>query len=262
MKRAENAADFGLLASKLRKMKLSAMADKLDEQCANPNIDLVPASSRIEELVNAEWDIRYNKKLSRYFSAARLRYPDASLDDSLYDPERKIDADVITALSTCDWVAEGRNILVTGYAGTGKTYIVNALCVSAIRKFMTVRYGKAMDLIYEIQKADLENRHEQMVKETKKIDVLVIDDFGLMELSADKTRGLFEIIDAREGVKSTVVIAQLPVSSWYSLFGDNTYADAIMDRLVHRAYRIELNGKNMRNPQLNKTKQGKRGQGD
>lgn len=244
--------DSSLLVEELRRMKLSAMADELERQGNDPNIDLIPADRRISQLIEAEWSLRYNKKLNRFMKSARLRYPDAAIDESIHDPERMLDADAVIALSKCEWVPEGRNILITGCAGTGKTYLACALCASALRKFMTVRYVKALDLIYEIQKADLENRHEDKMGEIFKLDILVIDDFGLMDLSADKCRALFEVIDSREGRKSTVVISQLPVSAWYSLFSDNTYADSCMDRLVHKAHRLEFSGKNMRNPNLNR----------
>ena len=254
---AKNAADWAALVEELRQMRLSAMADELERQCGDPNVDLIQADKRIAALIEAEWGLRYNKKLNRFLKNAHLRYPDATIDESIYDPERMLDADTVIALSACEWVPEGRNVLITGCAGTGKTHIACAICGSVLRKFMTVRYVKALDLIYEIQKADLENRHQENMAEIAKLDILVIDDFGLMDLSADKCRALFEVIDSREGRKSTMVISQLPVKAWYALFSDRTYADSCMDRLVHKAYRLELMGKNMRNPGLNKKEQPK-----
>ncbi len=190
------------------------------------------------------------KKFKRYLKKAQLRYPDADFDDTIYDADRSLDTESIERLIDCQWIDEGRNLLITGNAGTGKTYLTNALCICALKQFKTVRYAKSNTIIYELEKADLENKHLEYVSYLSKTDLLVLDDFGLMDLDPDKCRNLFEIIDAREARKSTVVISQLPVKSWYALFKDNTYADSCMDRLVHKAYRLEFHGKNMRNPSL------------
>ena len=182
--------------------------------------------------------------------SANLRYPDAVFDDTIYDPERSLDTITIEGLSDCNWISEGRNLLISGNAGTGKSYLACALSVCALRKFMSVRYAKTSSLIYELEKADLNHEHNEYLNRLSKIDLIVLDDFGLMELDPDKCRNLFELIDSREGRKSTIVISQLPISSWYDLFKDNTYADSCMDRLFHKAFRLEFHGKNMRNPSV------------
>ena len=139
-------------------------------------------------------------------------------------------------------------IVIACSTGAGKTYMANALCIAALRKFNTVRYIKSSAVIHELEKAEIDKNYEEILNKYSSYDVLALDDFGLMELDIDKCRNLFELIDSREGRRPTIVISQLPVSSWYELFKDNTYADASMDRLVHKAYRVEMNGKNMRNP--------------
>lgn len=241
-----------VLCEKLRKMKLSGMADELEKQSADPNTDLKSFQQRIEELVNAEWNLRYQKKLSRFVKKAHLRYPEAGFDETIYDADRMLDTETIEALEDCHWIEEGRNLLITGATGSGKTYLANALCVNALQQFKTVRYCKTGTLIYELEKAHLENRSLEFVAELAKLDLLVLDDFGLMDLDPDKCRHLFEVIDAREGRKSIIVVSQLPISSWYQLFQDNTYADSCLDRLVARAYRLDFKGRNMRNPDLNR----------
>ena len=143
---------------------------------------------------------------------------------------------------------EKSNILLLGPTGSGKTYFSNALALSALRKFKSVRYLKASTLIHELEAAEAQGEYLKYLNATASLDLLIIDDFGLMELDIDKCRNLFEVIDAREIKASTVMISQFPIASWYEMFQNNTYADACMDRLIHKAYRLEVNGKNMRNP--------------
>ena len=194
--------------------------------------------------------MRNNKKFSRYLKKAQLRYPDASLDDTIYEPDRLLDIGTIQSLLDCNWINEGRNVLITGKTGAGKSYYANVIAISALRKFKTVRYYKTRDMIYDLEKARLEGRITESINELYKIDLLILDDFGFMDLDPDNCRYLFEVIDAREGRKSIIVISQLPIESWYSIFKDSTYAEACLDRMVCDAYRLEFNGRNMRNPNL------------
>lgn len=240
--------DYAALCNKLKTMRLSAMAETLEAQLADPNSNLRSFDDRIFEVINAEWDVRYSKKYNRFLKKATLKYPAADIDASIYDADRFLDTSVIEQLATCKWIEEHRNLLITGSTGSGKTYISNALCVSALRQFKTVRYIKASTLIYELEQASVKGEYLDYTKKLAALDLLVIDDFGLMELDIDKCRNLFEVIDSRDCFHATLIISQLPVRSWYDLFKDNTYADACMDRIIHNAYRLEFNGRNMRNP--------------
>ena len=232
----------------LRKMHMSSMAEEYMEQMADTNAELMPFEERFNKIVEAEWDARYNKKFQKFLKKATLRYPEASLDDSIYDVERELDTNTKEALLDCRWIENGRNLIITGKSGGGKSYFSNVLAVNALRQFKTVKYTKSRNLIYALEKAHLENNYIEYLNAIAKNDLIIMDDFGLMELDFEKCRYLFELIDAREGRKSIIVVSQLPVNSWYSLFKDNTYADACLDRLVFKAYRFEFNGKNMRNP--------------
>jgi DNA replication protein DnaC len=239
-----------LLLTRLKDMRLSGMAEALRKQFENPNSDLRPADERISEVIEAEWLLRYNKKFDRYLKGAALRYPAADLDETLYDPERELDIEVIEQLASCSWIDEKRNLLITGPTSGGKSYLSNALCISAIRKFKSVRYVKASTLMGELERARLDSAYLEYLKKIAKLDLLAIDDFGLMELDLDKCRDLFEVIDTRDGRKSTLIISQLPVSKWFDMFADSTYADACLSRMTDRrhAYRLEMNGKSMRVP--------------
>lgn len=234
----------------LREMKMSGMAEAFERQVLDPNADLSSFMERITELVNTEWQIRYDKKPNRLLRQAKLRYPQADLDDSIYEADRKLDHASIEKLAACHWIDEGRNLLITGMTSSGKTYLSNALCVSALRKLKTVRYIKASHLMLELEQARMKDTYMDQLALLSKVDLLAIDDFGLMELDLDKCRDLFEVIDGRDGRRSTIIISQFPVKLWSDMFKDVTYADACLSRITDRrhSYRIEMNGRSMREP--------------
>lgn len=238
------------VSTRLREMKMSGMAEAFERQVLDPNADLSSFMERITELVNTEWQIRYDKKPNRLLRQAKLRYPQADLDDSIYEADRKLDHASIEKLAACHWIDEGRNLLITGMTSSGKTYLSNALCVSALRKLKTVRYIKASHLMLELEQARMKDIYMDQLALLSKVDLLAIDDFGLMELDLDKCRDLFEVIDGRDGRRSTIIISQFPVKLWSDMFKDVTYADACLSRITDRrhSYRIEMNGRSMREP--------------
>lgn len=231
---------------KLKQMKMSGMADEYIKQSKDPNQELRSFDERFTEIVEYEYSLRYNKKYERFLKRATLKYPAADFDKSIYDPDRLLDTEMIEKLSTCDWITEGKNLIITGATGAGKSYIASALCVSALHQFKTVKYIRANTLMNELEQARIKSTFLDYINAMAKYDLLVIDDFGLMELDLDKCRDLFEVIETREARKSMIIVSQLPVKSWYQLFADNTYADACLDRIVHKAFRLEFNGRNMR----------------
>lgn len=239
-----------VISTRLREMKMSGMAEAFERQILDPNADLSSFMERISDLVNTEWQIRYDKKLNRLLRQAKLRYPQADLDESIYEADRKLDHTSIEKLAACKWIDEGRNLIITGMTSSGKTYLSNALCVSALRKLKTVRYIKASHLMLELEQARIKDTYMDQLTSLSKVDLLAIDDFGLMELDIDKCRDLFEVIDGRDGRRSTIIISQFPVKSWFDMFKDGTYADACLSRITDRrhSYRIEMNGRSMREP--------------
>ena len=231
---------------KLKQMKMSGMADEYMKQSKDPNQELRSFDERFTEIVEFEHSLRYYKKYERFLKRATLKYPAADFDKSIYDPDRLLDTDTIERLATCDWIAEGKNLIITGATGAGKSYIASALCVSALHQFKTVKYIRANTLMNELEQARIKSTFLDYINTMAKFDLLVIDDFGLMELDLDKCRDLFEVIETRESRRSMIIVSQLPVKSWYQLFADNTYADACLDRIVHKAFRLEFKGRNMR----------------
>ena len=235
------------LCNKLKSMRFSGMAEELEAVLADPNSELLSFRERITKIIDAEWDLRYNKKLNRFIKKATLKYPGADFDDSIYDPERMLDIRVIEELSKCEWIDHGKNLIITGKTSSGKSYLANALCISALRQFKTVKYIKASQLINELSKAEKLDNYQEVLNQYAAYDLLAVDDFGLMNLDINKCRNLFEVFDSRDPHKSILVISQIPVASWYDMFQDHTYAEACLARLLSGAYRLEMNGKNMRN---------------
>lgn len=235
------------LCRKLKSMRFSGMSKELETLLSDPNVDLIPPREAIRRIIDAEWDARYTKKLNKYIKEAKLKYRAADLDDSIYDPERLLDSHVIEELAKCEWIEKGRNLIITGKTSSGKSYLGNALCICALRQFKTARYIQADKLVKLLAKAEKLDTYEETADEYASVDLLIIDDFGFLELDVDKCRNLFGVLDSRDPFKSTMVISQLPVSAWYDMFKDHTYAEACLARLLTDAYRLEMNGKDMRN---------------
>ena len=237
-----------ILIERLRSFRVPGMVEEYKRQLQDPNADLLPFQDRFSKLVSAEWFKRYNKKFNDKLKKAKLRFKDADLDESIYDPARKLDTQSIELLSKCEWVEEGKNLLITGMSSSGKTYLSNALCIAALRQLKDVQYIKASVMMRELEQARKKDTYTEYLEEKLALDLLVIDDFGLMELDLDKCRDLFEVIDGRDGRRSTIIVSQFPVKKWYDMFTDVTYAEACLSRITDKkhAYRLEMNGRSMR----------------
>ncbi|TWH55847.1 DNA replication protein DnaC [Desulfitobacterium sp. LBE] len=231
---------------KLATLRLSAMEQEYRRQLELPAMSELSFDDRMAMLVDAEWLARFNKKLKRLIKAAHLREPKACLEDLDFHPARQLDKGKVARLSDGKWIREGRNLLITGSCGTGKTYLASALGNAACRQGLKVRSFRVTRLLTDLQIGRGDGSWNRLMAEMKKPDLLILDDFGISPLGALHCRDFLEVIDDRYGSKSTLITAQVPVSEWHGLFEDATIADAVLDRLVHNAYRFELQGPSKR----------------
>jgi len=234
------------LLDRLYSFKTSQMAEALEQQFLDPNSDLEDFHTRISKIINCEWEQRYQTKINKLVAKSTLKYPDADFDESIYDPDRILDVHALEQLQTCSWIDDHRNLLITGSAGAGKTHFANAFCIAAIQQLKSTKYIRANTLIQECQRAEQNGKILDYYNAMADFELLVIDDFGMMELDIEKCRHIFEIMESRDTRKSTIIASQLPVDKWWDLFKDNTYADAILSRMTKQAYRLECKGRDMR----------------
>lgn len=244
---------------KLNAMKLFGLRDAFTEQMESAAYDSLSFEERVGLLIDREWIDRDNRKLERRMKAAKLKIQ-ASMEDIDYSPGRSLDASLMRSLADCRWVAQHANSLVIGSTGTGKTYISCALADAAMRKGYSALYFRAPRLFSELLLARADGSWPRMFKKLERTDLLIVDDFGLSSMNDAERRQFLEVIEDRHSTGSTIVASQLPVASWHDVIGDATIADAILDRLVHNAHRIELKGQSMRKKRARKQKQEDKGQ--
>ncbi|MGQ0722050.1 MAG: IS21-like element helper ATPase IstB [Candidatus Eiseniibacteriota bacterium] len=235
---------------KLRTLHLDAMAQGYLEQTQKPDIAELPFNDRFGLLVDAEYLARENKRLSRRLREAKLRLTQACVEDVDYAPKRELDKATFRQLATCRWVQEHLNVLITGSAGTGKSYLACALANRACRQGYRALYCRASRLFDELLLARATGTHLRLLAKLARMDVLVIDDWGLKPFTDQERLDLLEILEDRYGSRSTIITSQLAPNKWHERLGEPTIADAILDRLLHGAYKIALKGPSKRKEEV------------
>lgn len=234
---------------KLRQMKLTGMARALEEQERSSSYHALAFEERLGHLVDIEQAQRENKKITNRLARAKLKQQ-ACVEDINYSHSRGLDKTLIRKLATCAWIKEHHNLVITGPTGVGKSYIACALAHKACLEGYTSLYLRAPRLFTELETAKADGRYPRVLQSIAKVDVLIIDDWGLSKLNAREERELLEIMEDRYDLKSTIFASQVPVKDWYDLIPNKTIADAVLDRIVHNSYRIELDGPTMRKEQI------------
>ena len=237
---------------KLHALKLTGMAAALADQSATPDITDLSFEERLGLLVDREMTERDNRRMSSRLRRAKLRHA-AILEDIDYRNSRGLDKGLVQSLASCQWVKEHLNVLITGPTGVGKTWLACALAHKACREGYTAQYVRLTRLLRELTIAKGDGQYSKLLTSLAKVDVLILDDWGLMKLSAENRRDLLEVLEDRHGRRSTIATSQLPIEEWHGIIGDATLADAILDRLVHNAYKINLRGESMRKQQAKLT---------
>ncbi|MCP4046906.1 MAG: ATP-binding protein [Gammaproteobacteria bacterium] len=230
---------------KLNLLKFTGMAKALTEQIELPEIEQLGFEERLGLLVDREMTERDDRRLKTRLRKARLKQ-NASIEDIDYRHTRGLDRSLVTELANCQWIRQHLNILITGPTGVGKTWIACALSQKACQEGYTAQYLRLSRLLQELTIAKGDGSYAKTLTSLAKMDVLILDDWGLSKLTSEQRRDLLEILEDRHDIRSTIVTSQLPIDKWHSVIDDPTLADAILDRLVHNAYKINLKGESMR----------------
>lgn len=229
----------------LRGMKLHAMADAFEHQRVNASIEDLPFDDRFSMIIDAEPFARENRRLNRLVSMAKFK-ANAAAEDIDYRASRGLDKRKFTTLLTCDWIERSQHLIMTGPTGVGKTWLACALGNQAARRGLPVMYRRFVRLLEEFEIARADGSLPKLRGQIAKVNLLILDDWGVALLTARNRQDLLELVDDRTGGASLLITAQLPVTQWHDYLVDATIADAILDRLVHGAHRIEMKGESLR----------------
>jgi DNA replication protein DnaC len=228
--------------NKLHELKLTGMAEAFADQIKQPDMDSLSFAERFGLIVDRQWTWKENNRMERYLKNARMKL-DACVEDIDYKTPRGIDQSVMMSLISCDWVRRHHNIIITGPTGAGKTFLACALTNKACREGFRALYVRSPKFSYQMALAKGDGSYGKTINKLSKAHVLVIDDLGLAPMTDAERRDLLEVVEERHSHASTIVTSQLPVENWHEQIGDPTIADAILDRLIHNAHKINLSMK-------------------
>lgn len=237
---------------KLTSLRFTGMAAALDEQMQMNSLVDLGFEERLGILLDREMAVRQTRRMNTRLRKARLRQ-DGCIEDINFRHPRGLDKSLVMRLAGCEWIKEHNNLIITGPTGVGKTYLACAFAQKACREGYSTIYLRMTKLFEDLAVSKGDGRYLKLLASFAKADLLVLDDYGLEQLCRDQRHYLLEILEDRHGLKSTLVTSQLPIDHWHEQIGDPTLADAILDRLVHSAHKMKLNGDSMRKKHANLT---------
>jgi len=238
--------DHTTIINKLTELGYKGFKEAYLHQIEDVNYDTLSFEDRLYQLLDAQDIFLRNKRIVMNHRLSKIKDKQAALDAIDYTPSRKINKTQILSLAALNFIHAKQNIIITGKTGTGKSYLAQALANKAIVDGYRVYYIRTPSLLEEIKIARLDGTYTNLLKKYSRFKVLILDDFGVAPMLADDATNLFEIIEDRTELNSTIITSQLPVSEWYNYLNNNTIADAILDRIVHSSHRVELSGPSMR----------------
>ncbi len=227
----------------LNQLKLYGMAAALTEQLTQSAASHLAFEERLGLIVDREVLHRDNRRLTRLLQLAQLKHRNACVEDIDYRTRRGLDRSQLASLASCDWIRHAQNLLIHGATGAGKTWLACALAQQACRQGLSALYLRAPRLFDELSVGHADGSFRKRLAGIAKVNILVIDDFAIAPMGARERIDLLELLDDRVGVRATLLTSQLPVENWHDYIGDPTLADAILDRLVHSAHKIHLEGR-------------------
>ncbi|MBK8222180.1 MAG: ATP-binding protein [Candidatus Obscuribacter sp.] len=236
---------------KLANMGLTGMIRALEMQSQLQEVHTLSFEDRLALLIDAEFSERDTSQFTKRLKAAKLR-DNACIEDIDFKANRGIDKRLVAQLSGGQWIKDHRNVLITGKTGVGKTYLACALGQKACRLGHTVLYFRAPRFFQELTVARLKGNYQSTLARLKRTHLLILDDFALVPVTEEQCRDMLEVADDRSGAGSFIISSQLPVKDWYQTFANATLADAILDRVVHGSYRLDLSGPTRRDPEHGK----------
>lgn len=240
--------------AQLRTLKLDGLVVALEEQLTQPGMAAMSFEERLALLIDREVHHRDARRQERLLKAAKLKYPKAAIEDLDSRPGRGIDRKAIMSLALGNWVEAGHSLLITGATGAGKSWLACALAQYACRRGHSAYYQRVPRLAEELAIRHGSGSFGKWLLQLAKVDVLLLDDWGMATLDAATRADLLEIIDDRAGQRATLITSQLPVDHWHTWIGDATIADAILDRIMQHHHRIKLTGESLRNPPKSKNR--------
>ena len=230
---------------KMRSMRLFGMLEAFDALLKTAQTNEYTSDELMAHLVEAEWNDRHNRRLKRLLKNARFRYS-ATLNEIDYQVPRGLDRNLIQRLSQGDFIRRSQNVIILGPTGVGKSFIATALGHQACMLGMNTFYASAYKLFQELKMAKADGSYPKLLKRLARQELLILDDFGIKPMDQHARMALMEIMEDRHQKQATIITTQLPIKHWHEAIGESTIADAVMDRLVHSAHRIELKGESMR----------------